>query len=68
MFELLSTCFGCETDVKDGYQQSPLYYTVREGKVYSSEFLIKKGCQVNNQDFHSQSPLFYAARYITIHS
>jgi ankyrin repeat protein len=47
---------------KDKINQSPLYYTSREGKFKTSEYLISKGVPVNEPDLYAQTPIYYACR------
>jgi ankyrin repeat protein len=47
----------------DYMNQTPLFYTAKEGQVQASEMLIESGCDVNHKDTHGQTALFYAARF-----
>jgi ankyrin repeat protein len=53
---------GVDTTQKDKIQQTPLYYTARDGKYLCSKFLIDNGCSINETDMYSQTPIFYATR------
>ena len=48
---------------KDKYNQTCLYYTVREGKYETSKYLIEN-CKlpINERDIYGQNPIYYAAR------
>ena len=48
---------------KDKYNQTCLYYTVREGKYETSKYLIENcGLPINEKDIYGQNPIYYAAR------
>jgi hypothetical protein len=47
---------------KDKIQQTALYYTCREGKYKTTEFLISKNVPLNEKDFYQQTPVYYASR------
>lgn len=47
---------------KDKIQQTVIYYTAREGKFKTTEFLISKGVPLNEKDFYQQTPVYYASR------
>jgi ankyrin repeat protein len=47
---------------EDKYEQTPLFYTARNGLLITTAYLIDKGCLVNEADKHNQTPIFYAAR------
>lgn len=48
---------------RDKHDQTCLYYTVREGKYNTSEYLIKQcNLPVNEKDIYGQNPIYYAAR------
>lgn len=47
----------------DYMNQTPLFYSAKEGQVEASQILIENGCDVNHKDVHGQTSLFYAARY-----
>jgi ankyrin repeat protein len=53
---------GVSPTAKDKIQQTPLYYTSREGKFLCSKFLIECGCPLNDKDLYQQTPVYYAAR------
>ena len=53
---------GVNTTQKDKIQQTPLYYTAREGKYQCSKFLLEHGCPINEKDLYQQTPVYYAAR------
>ena len=48
---------------KDKYEQTCLYYTVREGKYLTSKYLIED-CKlpINEKDIYGQNPIYYCAR------
>ena len=48
---------------KDKIQQTPMYYTAREGKYLCTKFLLEHGCPLNDKDLYQQTPIYYAARY-----
>ena len=47
----------------DYMNQTPLFYSAKEGNVEISEILIEKGCDVNHKDTNGQTCLFYGARF-----
>jgi len=54
---------GVEAGLLDDMNQTPLYYSAREGKADVSSYLVRDGgCKINQVDSHGQTPLFYAAR------
>lgn len=53
---------GVDVTQKDKIQQTPLYYTARDGKYLCSKFLIENGCPINDIDMYQQTPIYYAAR------
>ena len=54
---------GVKPSHKDKYEQTCLYYTVREGKYETSKYLIEN-CKlpINEKDIYGQNPIYYAAR------
>ena len=54
---------GVKPQHKDKYEQTCLYYTVREGKYETSKYLIEN-CHlpINEKDIYGQNPIYYAAR------
>ena len=54
---------GVNPQHKDKYEQTCLYYTVREGKYETSKYLIEN-CHlpINEKDIYGQNPIYYAAR------
>ena len=54
---------GVKPSHKDKYDQTCLYYTVREGKYETSKYLIEE-CKlpINEKDIYEQSPIYYASR------
>ena len=54
---------GVKPSHKDKYDQTCLYYTVREGKLETSKYLIEN-CKlpINEKDIYGQNPIYYAAR------
>jgi len=56
------TDMGVKPCTPDTLNQTPLYYSAREGKNNLVEFLVKNGCAVNHIDTYGQTPIFYACR------
>ena len=54
---------GVKPSHKDKYEQTCLYYTVREGKYETSKYLIEE-CHlpINERDIYGQNPIYYASR------
>ena len=54
---------GVKPNHKDKYNQTCLYYTVREGKYETSKYLIEScNLPINEKDIYGQNPIYYAAR------
>jgi ankyrin repeat protein len=54
---------GVKPSHKDKYNQTCLYYTVREGKYETSKYLIENcNLPINEKDIYGQNPIYYAAR------
>lgn len=47
---------------KDLYQQTPIYYAAREGRLNLVKILVEHGADVNTDDKFGQTCLFYAIR------
>ena len=56
------TEMGVRPNQNDTLNQTPLYYSSRDGKVKVMQFLVAHECNVNHIDTYGQSPVFYAAR------
>lgn len=53
---------GAKILFKDAYNQSPMFYLCKEGRVSLFNFFIEHGADINETDQFRQTPLFYAAR------
>ena len=54
---------GVKPSHKDKYEQTCLYYCVREGKYETSKYLIEEcNLPINEKDIYGQNPIYYAAR------
>eukprot|EP00435_Cladocopium_sp_Y103_P020583 s4012_g5.t1 len=58
--ELLITK-GCRVSHSDTAQQSPIFYSVRNGHIGATEVLLKHGADINARDQHGFTPIFWAA-------
>lgn len=54
---------GCKTNASDIHNQTPLFYSAREGHTDVVEWLVSTGeCSINHIDRNGQTALFYASR------
>lgn len=53
---------GARILFKDAYNQSPMFYLCKEGRVSLFNFFLDHGADINETDQFRQTPLFYAAR------
>lgn len=53
---------GVDPHAKDKLNQTPIYYTARDGKIKCTQYLLEKGSLINEKDFYLQTPIYYAAR------
>ena len=53
---------GADLDVVDNNGQTPLYYSIKQGKYDACEFLIKHGANVNNEDKKGVKPVNHARK------
>ncbi|XP_043469215.1 putative ankyrin repeat protein RF_0381 [Leptopilina heterotoma] len=52
--------FGANVDVKDGSQQTPLFYAVESKQIEIAEMLLKAGANVNAKDLDDIMPINFA--------
>lgn len=53
---------GADLDLVDNNGQTPLYYSIKQGKYDACEFLIRAGANVNNEDKKGVKPVNHARK------
>jgi len=54
---------GCDPNHVDTYGQTPIFYSIREGDIETTQLVVSAGADFNIVDHNGQTPIFYAIKF-----